>query len=506
MSVKAQRLKTQDRIWRGVSMQAKHKAGLISWLGGLFALVMTTGVQAATEESINAVHEIYVSYYGRPGDPAGVAFWSQVLDDNNGRLDLIINDFGTSAEYTERFGSLSTEALISNLYLQMFGREAEAAGAKFWADGINAGQVTLAQAAIEIAGGAQGTDLSTLNNRAGVAKLFTNEVEAQNKAYTKANITEARDMILSVDSNTDVATFDIQSRFTAFALPSENIKSIPAPVSTSNSADLAVGAVRGIKKAIANLNTTNATNRSGLIANGFGSSPTGILLTTELCLAGSANLDFNADGTQVEFYFNECAYDGGYFNGGMAFESTVDQTAILMTFTDFVSYDFAADYSSLMDGLIYLYYSDDFNDSIMIYEGLSFADSTGDEYYIEYAEITCTNINNVDLTHCDFDEAEFVDSFTGETYYIEDDEVVQTGAGWEASATVYDTEWGYIVVETIEDLVLNCSNGSIGGGKITFEGAEGSTGTVELVSCDEFIVTINGQSTTYNWSDFAKSK
>ena len=128
---------------------------------------MPVPLWAASQDSIEAVQQAYVSYYGRPGDYAGVQWWADQLDANGGQLGAIINDFGTSSEYQARFGNLTTEQLVSNLYQQMFGRSAEQAGLDYWVGEINSGARTLGAVALEIGYGAQNDDWSTLSNRTG---------------------------------------------------------------------------------------------------------------------------------------------------------------------------------------------------------------------------------------------------------------------------------------------------------------------------------------------------
>ncbi|ARU57889.1 hypothetical protein OLMES_3869 [Oleiphilus messinensis] len=192
-------------------------------IAGMMSAVPTFG-WAASDASITAVQQAYVAYYGRPGDFGGVAFWAGELDVNGGDLSALIDVFGTSEEYQVRFGNLSTTELVNNLYVQMFGREAEADGLAFWVSEIDSGVVTLGQVALSISGGARGDDIATLDNRTEVAIQFTNEIEAQGKAYSLDQISSARDLILTVDALTDAATFVAGADFslTLDGFPSED--------------------------------------------------------------------------------------------------------------------------------------------------------------------------------------------------------------------------------------------------------------------------------------------
>ncbi len=184
-------------------------------------------VQAASSESRQTVQSMYVAYYGRPGDPAGVAWWADQLEINGGDLSQIINQFGNSDEYLERFSGISTQSLIESLYTQMFGRAAESAGRDWWAQQIDGGQVTLVEAAVEIKNGAQGSDVKTLNNRVEAAQTFTNYVETLNKKMTLESLSAISSAIETVTSATDVATYTSSAEFMDIlnALPADDAPS-----------------------------------------------------------------------------------------------------------------------------------------------------------------------------------------------------------------------------------------------------------------------------------------
>ena len=59
------------------------------------------------------VEGMYLAYYGRPGDPGGVDYWAQRLDEAGGGFHEIIDEFGTSEEYTVRFGNLTEAVLVA---------------------------------------------------------------------------------------------------------------------------------------------------------------------------------------------------------------------------------------------------------------------------------------------------------------------------------------------------------------------------------------------------------
>jgi hypothetical protein len=161
-----------------------------------------------------AVNSFYLAYYGRPADPAGLAYWSQALAQNNGDFSAIINAFSTSPEATSRFGSATPSDRIADVYQQLFNRAPDAAGLAYWTKAIESGTVTIADAAIQIMNGAQSTDAQLSTLRQDAAAQFTAEVAASGTAYDgTAAIEAARVLIAAITPNTSAT--DITSLVTA---------------------------------------------------------------------------------------------------------------------------------------------------------------------------------------------------------------------------------------------------------------------------------------------------
>lgn len=145
--------------------------------------------------------QLYVSYYGRPADPAGLAFWVEKFSESD-NIDQVIEDFGTSDEYLDWIedNELDTsEALINALYQQMFNRDADEEGLAFYVDQLESGVLTLASIALDIANGASGDDLTILNNKIEVANAYTEEVEATESMYSSDDILAASAILAEVD-------------------------------------------------------------------------------------------------------------------------------------------------------------------------------------------------------------------------------------------------------------------------------------------------------------------
>ncbi|NYS60356.1 DUF4214 domain-containing protein [Vreelandella salicampi] len=167
----------------------------------------------ATQASLDLAQTLYVAYYGRPADRAGLNYWAEEIDANG--VDAMVNAFGTSAEFEARFGSLSNDQLINNLYQQMFGRSAELAGLDFYTQQLANGESTLAEIALDIANGAQNEDATALENKVAVAADFTAAIDTTEEvlAYSGNDAANAaRDFIATVDANTDVAAVDVDAQ------------------------------------------------------------------------------------------------------------------------------------------------------------------------------------------------------------------------------------------------------------------------------------------------------
>lgn len=121
--------------------------------------------------------DAYLAYFGRPADVAGLAYWVAQLAGKGGRLDTIVDGFGNSQEFENRFGHMSAEQLIANLYQQMYGRAPDAQGAAFFMAQLASGQSSLAAIALHIFDGRQGSDRTVADNRKKVARYFVTRFE-----------------------------------------------------------------------------------------------------------------------------------------------------------------------------------------------------------------------------------------------------------------------------------------------------------------------------------------
>ena len=162
----------------------------------------------AYTDYLEQVQKFYVSYYGRPADPTGLLFWAQKLDEVGGDTTQIVYAFGTSAESVEKFGDLTTEEQIDEIYNQIFGRDADTLGLAFYTEKIEAGEYSLIDLVIRVADGAQGDDSITLGNRIDVAENFTATIEESGVEFSGTAATSISGFLLAqVTATTNITVY-----------------------------------------------------------------------------------------------------------------------------------------------------------------------------------------------------------------------------------------------------------------------------------------------------------
>ncbi|MEW7849702.1 Ig-like domain-containing protein [Massilia aurea] len=156
----------------------------------------------------SAVHSFYFSYYGRPADPEGLAFWTNQLEQAGGNFGAIASAFAVSEEATVRFGADTTAQRVTDVYQQLFGRAPDAAGLAFWSEAVDSGRTTLANVTLNILQGAQGLDATLSSLRQQAAQDFTASVLSEQVKYTGYAAVEASRVLLAA-INADTSQGDI---------------------------------------------------------------------------------------------------------------------------------------------------------------------------------------------------------------------------------------------------------------------------------------------------------
>ncbi|WP_208279234.1 DUF4214 domain-containing protein [Massilia oculi] len=196
----------------------------------------------------STVNSFYLAFYGRPADPAGLKFWAEQLANNGGDHRAIIDAFATSREAQVRFGDDTPAARIAEIYQQLFNRTPEQSGVDYWAEVVAQGNASLADVAIEILKGAQGTDQGLLDLRQQAFDAFTAEVETSGSDYAGySSIEAARVLVRAVTpgaSQADIA--QVVKATVAFADIASNNPAVIDAIATGSSLLALFDTARGL--------------------------------------------------------------------------------------------------------------------------------------------------------------------------------------------------------------------------------------------------------------------
>lgn len=200
----------------------------------------------ATTAQINAIAALYVGYFNRAPDPAGLQFWIDQIE--NGReFETIAADFAASPEATALYPYLtapdvaSSSVFITSIYQNLFNRMPDAEGLEFWSDVLDSGSVSVADMIAAIIEGAVDSpdatpptlDATTLDNKVEAGLDFAADA-ANASGFDIDDAADKSAAIAAVDDVTDdEATVDAAKAATDAFLSGAN--------NEGDTFDLAVG-------------------------------------------------------------------------------------------------------------------------------------------------------------------------------------------------------------------------------------------------------------------------
>ncbi|MDM5176923.1 DUF4214 domain-containing protein [Massilia sp. DJPM01] len=174
---------------------------------------------------------LYLSYFGRAADPAGLrSFQAQLAGlkapDNASDLSSkyasdagirnLIDSFGTSAESKALYPG-DTKTFIKGIFNNILNRDPQQAGLDFWSSAIDSGKLTRANASLAILGGAQSNtsdlgwiDQQTITQKISIAWNFTAALDlpAEAALYNgSAAAAAVRTLLSTVTAYTTIETF-----------------------------------------------------------------------------------------------------------------------------------------------------------------------------------------------------------------------------------------------------------------------------------------------------------
>lgn len=175
----------------------------------------------AASAYFDTVQKIYIAFYQRPADPAGLRYWAEQIKAAGGDANAVINAFGTSPEAVALYGAVTAGTIgdvIEAIYQAAFNRAADPAGKAYWIADFNAGNITASSIALAVVQGATGgDDAVAIANKLQVANDFTQQVDGRaltdpyfgtgssfnfNATYSgDADAQAARDILKTVTAN-----------------------------------------------------------------------------------------------------------------------------------------------------------------------------------------------------------------------------------------------------------------------------------------------------------------
>jgi len=192
--------------------------------------IRTQKTAAASYQAV--VQELYMAYFGRPADPAGLTNFENALAAANAPTDIqalvqaytsdpaiksLIDTFGNSKESSTLYANSDTTSFVTAVFQNVLGRAPQSGGLNFWVNAIDNEGLTTSNAALSIMAGAlsnttaQGQlDAALIANRVSAAEAFDTALVAANAGSSYAGASaaaSARAMLAAVNSGTNLSTF-----------------------------------------------------------------------------------------------------------------------------------------------------------------------------------------------------------------------------------------------------------------------------------------------------------
>ncbi|MTV39063.1 DUF4214 domain-containing protein [Duganella radicis] len=180
------------------------------------------------------VQQLYVAYLGYPADRGGLDNFATRLAElaadmrARGRtleptlpaidqayltepeLRQMVDSLFASASFRQRYTPDHADAYVRQIYLQLFNRQPDADGLKFWVDNMNYFGLEKSRAVLSILASQAETDAATSSKKAAVAAIFSASLNTQQRrdCYAGANAVAAgRALLDPVTAQTDVAVY-----------------------------------------------------------------------------------------------------------------------------------------------------------------------------------------------------------------------------------------------------------------------------------------------------------
>ncbi|MYM35559.1 DUF4214 domain-containing protein [Duganella sp. FT94W] len=249
----------------------------------------------AAADYTQVAQELYLAYFGRPADRAGLINMTNALNNagapttaqgiadaylnkSNATVVAILNNFAASDESKALYGAPTdgNAKFIAAVYAQVLNRVPDLEGLDFWTNALDSGVLTRANAATQIIAaalkaGGDATDAATVANKVAVATNFTAAINTAEEVigYSgDAAAAQARALLQGVNDSTDVGGYQatVDAVLNQIAFPPV----APVVVTLTNGVDTKLGtsAAETFVAVVDTSNTVNTTLTSGDNLNG----------------------------------------------------------------------------------------------------------------------------------------------------------------------------------------------------------------------------------------------
>ncbi len=117
-------------------------------------VALLTEVLALPASELSALTELYIGYFNRAPDAAGLDYWAGSLSEGFG-LSQIAESFSVQPESVSQYpAGLSTQTFVTDIYQNVLGRAPDPGGLNYWVDALQNGAVTQATFILAIINGA----------------------------------------------------------------------------------------------------------------------------------------------------------------------------------------------------------------------------------------------------------------------------------------------------------------------------------------------------------------
>ncbi len=157
---------------------------------------------------LDEVQQLYIAYFGRPADAAGLTYWADQADKAGGDLTKIAPQISASAESQALYADMTAIQQVAAIYEDLFDRTPDVGGAIYWTDQMTSGATPASQVALAISRSAQGDDAVDIANKITAADAFTAAIgtPARAAAYAGDAVSGAKTYLQTIDSSTPKMT------------------------------------------------------------------------------------------------------------------------------------------------------------------------------------------------------------------------------------------------------------------------------------------------------------